>query len=198
MKLQHTFLNRFEFPRLPPAVVLMACAGVGQAAWAQATTTTHCSQEEKVVFSCPFKNKKTVSLCASADLTKDKGILQYRYGVVGKKPELEFPNEAQMLKARTGHPIRFYSYFASIVPGKGDSADISFKLNDHNSTPFSYNLSTDNSTLTYRLFVNEYQYPADRHPNQISKTHVCIKNKVTNNLSTLQNIGISSSNFEEF
>jgi hypothetical protein len=198
MKFKSIFMKHLGLWRLSVAVALMTCAVWSQVALAQTMAATHCSQEEKIVFSCPFKNKKTVSLCASANLTKDKGILQYRYGVVGKKPELEFPNEAQMLKARTGHPIRFYSYFASTVPGKGDSADISFKLNDHNSTPFSYNLSTDNGTLTYRLFVNEYQYPADRHPNQISKTHVCIKNKVTNNLSTLQNIGISSSNFEEF
>lgn len=183
---------------VPLKLIALGCAGVGQAAWAQATTATHCSQEEKVVFSCPFKNKKTVSLCASDDLSKDAGTLQYRYGIVGKKPELVFPNEAQKLRAKTAHPVRFYSFFASEVLGKSVSADISFKLNDYNSTPFSYGLSANQSSATYFLQVNEYQYPADRQPNQVRKTFICLKNQVVDNLVSLKNIGISSTNFEEF
>lgn len=36
-----------------------------------AKASTHCKPEEKVIFSCPFRNGKTVSLCASPDLSKD-------------------------------------------------------------------------------------------------------------------------------
>lgn len=56
-----------------------------------------CPGTERIVFSCLTKAQspakgpaKLVSLCASRDLTKEQGYLQYRYGLPGKV-ELEFP-----------------------------------------------------------------------------------------------------------
>jgi len=71
-------------------VVGVMLASVGQVR-AEAVAKTHCKPKEQVVFSCVFKNNKTVSLCASEDLSQDKGVLQYRYGLLGKKLELEYP-----------------------------------------------------------------------------------------------------------
>ena len=57
----------------------------------QPLASSHCKSDERVVFSCPFKNGKTASLCASSDLSQTTGTLQYRYGPTGKTPELVFP-----------------------------------------------------------------------------------------------------------
>lgn len=88
------------------ALSLAIAAWVGSAAAdATALPTTHCHADERVVFSCPFKNGKTASLCASPNLDKDNGTLQYRFGVVGKKLELAFPNfEEWQFAEKTKHP----------------------------------------------------------------------------------------------
>lgn len=82
-----------------------------------------CARDEKIIFSCPVKKPaKIVSLCASKDLTSDKGYLQYRFGLPGKI-ELEFP------KDRTGTQQQFqYShYFRAQV----DMTEISFTNNGY-------------------------------------------------------------------
>jgi hypothetical protein len=56
-----------------------------------------CAKAERIIFSCLTKrsgvrgSSKIVSLCASRDLDKERGYLQYRYGLSGKV-ELEFPS----------------------------------------------------------------------------------------------------------
>jgi hypothetical protein len=54
-----------------------------------------CKGVDKTIFSCPFKNGKTVSICASADISRDAGHLQYRFGKLGQVPELVFPAKRQ-------------------------------------------------------------------------------------------------------
>ena len=56
-----------------------------------AETPTQCVADEKVVFSCSV-GKKTASICSSKDAAKDKGYVQYRFGVIGK-PEMTFPSQ---------------------------------------------------------------------------------------------------------
>src|SRR4051794_2514507 len=52
-----------------------------------------CAKDERIIFSCPIKRPaKIVSVCASRDLTSDRGYLQYRFGLP-YKVELEFPKE---------------------------------------------------------------------------------------------------------
>ena len=69
-----------------------------------------CEKEEQVVFACQLKKQKVVSLCASAKLDQRAGYLQYRFGVPGKPPELEYP-------ALRSHPrgqfVRGYYLWAS-------------------------------------------------------------------------------------
>ena len=67
---------------------------------------TLCAKDERVIFSCPVKRPaKIVSVCASKDLTGDRGYLQYRFGLPGKI-ELEYP------KDRNGTQQKFkYSHY---------------------------------------------------------------------------------------
>lgn len=46
-----------------------------------------CTKDEQVAFSCAVKGNKLVSLCASPDLSKTTGYVQYRFG---KKGAVEF------------------------------------------------------------------------------------------------------------
>lgn len=99
--------------RLPMllAVSLMAVAivaanvGLVRAGWQRPSAgdlqpNSLCARTERIIFSCLTKRagkslarspSKIVSLCASRDLDKERGYLQYRYGLPGKI-ELEFPS----------------------------------------------------------------------------------------------------------
>ena len=89
---------------------------------AQLQSGTLCEQAEKIVFSCPIVNsRKIVSLCSSKELTKEKGYLQYRFGVPGKI-ELEFPNQRE----QTQKAFKYSHYFRAQV----DTTDISFVNGD--------------------------------------------------------------------
>src|SRR6187401_870618 len=78
---------------------------------AQLQAGTLCEQTEKIVFSCPIVNsRKIVSLCSSKELTKEKGYLQYRFGVPGKI-ELEFPNQRE----QTPKAFKYSHYFRAQV-----------------------------------------------------------------------------------
>ena len=73
-----------------------------------------CAKSERIIFSCLTSRSgvsasrgpsKIVSLCASRDLEKERGYLQYRYGLPGKV-ELEFPS------SRTGTQQMFqYTHY---------------------------------------------------------------------------------------
>jgi len=65
--------------------LLLFAAGSGQAA-----TSTHCTANERIVFSCAT-DIKVVSVCASGDLTQSGGSLSYRFGPVGR-PEISYPS----------------------------------------------------------------------------------------------------------
>ena len=80
--------------------------------------TTLCAADEQVIFSCPIKRPaKLVSLCASKDLTKTKGYLQYRFGLPGTV-ELEFPKTRESTQVA----FKYKHYFRAQV----DSTEISF------------------------------------------------------------------------
>jgi hypothetical protein len=77
-----------------------------------------CGTEEKIVFSCTTtKAAKIVSLCSSKELTKDKGHLQYRFGLPGKI-ELEFPQQRE----NTQRAFKYSHYFRA----QFDQTEISF------------------------------------------------------------------------
>ncbi len=45
---------------------------------------THCTDNEQTLFSCILKKHKTVSICASKDMSPTSGYMQYRFGKLGK------------------------------------------------------------------------------------------------------------------
>jgi hypothetical protein len=53
---------------------------------------TMCYAHEEIYFSCPV-DKKTISICASGNISPKNGYVQYRFGRPGK-PELEYPAES--------------------------------------------------------------------------------------------------------
>ena len=76
-----------------------------------------CAKTEQIIFSCATKragarvagsSSRIVSLCASRDLDKEHGYLQYRYGLPGKV-ELEFPSsrEGTQRKFQYTHYMRY-------------------------------------------------------------------------------------------
>jgi hypothetical protein len=84
---------------------------------------TLCARNERIIFSCPVKRPaKIVSLCASKDLTSERGYLQYRFGLPDKV-ELEFP------KDRTGTQQKFqYTHY---FRAQADLTEVSFSSNGY-------------------------------------------------------------------
>jgi hypothetical protein len=90
------------------------------ASQAQAAAT-HCTTDEQVLFSCKIaKSSKTLSLCASKDLAKDKGTVSYRFGKLGKI-ELAVTDSAEQ-----GFKVFTYSHY---FRAQTDYTFIAFKNN---------------------------------------------------------------------
>jgi len=82
-----------------------------------------CAKNERIIFSCPIrKPAKIVSLCASKDLTSERGYLQYRFGLPGKI-ELEFPKD----RKGTQQQFHYTHYFRA----QFDLTAIAFTLNGY-------------------------------------------------------------------
>jgi hypothetical protein len=82
-----------------------------------------CASDEQIIFSCPIKRTaKIVSLCASGDLGKEHGYLQYRFGLPGKV-ELEFPKD----RKQTQQQFHYSHYFRYQV----DLTEISFSVDGY-------------------------------------------------------------------
>jgi len=90
-----------------------------------------CAKTERIIFSCLTKRagvrstggaSKIASLCASRDLDKERGYLQYRYGLPGKV-ELEFPG------SRTGTQQKFqYTHYMRY---QVDLTEINFEIDGY-------------------------------------------------------------------
>jgi hypothetical protein len=84
---------------------------------------SHCTTDEHIIFNCTVKRSgKIVSLCSSKGLTREKGYLQYRFGLTGKV-ELEYP------KTRIGTQEKFHytHYFRYQV----DLTEINFNIDGY-------------------------------------------------------------------
>ena len=92
--------------------------GVSLSNMAQLQAGSLCESTEKIVFSCTInKPAKIVSLCSSNELTKERGYLQYRFGLPGKI-ELEFPKQREQTQAAFKYSHYFRAQF--------DQTEISF------------------------------------------------------------------------
>ena len=90
-----------------------------------------CAKAERIIFSCLTErsgvrstggSSKIVSLCASLDLDKQRGYLQYRYGLPGKV-ELEFPSSP----TGTQQMFQYTHYMRYQV----DLTEINFEINGY-------------------------------------------------------------------
>lgn len=112
-----------------PAAVSQATARRASAALLQPNSL--CAKAEHIIFSCLTKRAaatsskipaKIVSLCASSDLTKEQGYLQYRYGLPGKV-ELEFPSS----RTATQQQFQYTHYMRYQV----DLTEINFEIDGY-------------------------------------------------------------------
>ena len=108
-----------------PFLLLITLAAANEIALAQ-SAATHCSPQEKVIFSCSTTMKKVISLCSSSALTESAGYLQYRFGTAGRAPELSFP-------AGREHPSEHFVSGTVMVSG-GGSAYLKFNRGEYSYT----------------------------------------------------------------
>lgn len=90
-----------------------------------------CAKTEHIIFSCRTRSStkrpsrspgKIVSLCASAGLDRERGYLQYRYGLPGKI-ELEFPQS----RSGTQQMFQYTHYMRFQV----DLTEINFQIDGY-------------------------------------------------------------------
>src|SRR5215510_11537040 len=87
-----------------------------------------CEKGEKTVFSCELKRPvKIVSLCSSPELTRERGYLQYRFGLPGKI-ELAFPERRE----NSQQSFQYKHYFRAQV----DLTQISFTSGNYTYSVF--------------------------------------------------------------
>ena len=84
---------------------------------ARSADTGLCASEEKIIFSCAI-GKKTLSVCASNDLSSSTGYLQYRFGTSLDKLELIFPQTKD-------HPLNHFRFTFDYGP-KASSHQLAF------------------------------------------------------------------------
>jgi len=112
---------------------------------------SHCSPQEKVIFSCGTANDKIISLCSSSTLTSSEGYLQYRFGPAGK-PELIYP-------ATMEHPSKHFQFGQSFY-SSGGGMYLKFKNGEY--TYALYSMSTkfgeDRAGVAVRKSVEEFAY----------------------------------------
>jgi len=89
---------------------------------------TLCAKDERVIFSCAVKKPaRIVSVCASKDLTSERGYLQYRFGLPGKI-ELEFPKD----RKGTQEKFQYTHYFRA----QFDMTSINFTIDGYEYSVF--------------------------------------------------------------
>lgn len=139
---------------------------------------SHCRAQERIIFSCSL-GKKTVSVCASDDLSTTSGYLQYRFGPKDTL-ELAFPDVTQAtpaasyVQARTlmfagggGGYLRFingahhYIVYTAIGKGWGAKDGVAVEKNGQ----FVTNLECRDVPLSElsEEFFNQAGLPADQH-----------------------------------
>jgi hypothetical protein len=136
MSARHAIRGSFKSCRIALAAVLML-SPVGFAADGGAPAGhSLCAAGEKVVFSCSVPNGKVVSLCASPDLSRDTGYLQYRFGRDTDSVEMQFPHSTH----RADGTFKYLQeYFA-----KGGTTALSFWVG-----PFRYSVFRTTSAFGF-------------------------------------------------
>ena len=81
---------------------------------------TLCAKDERVIFACVLRRPaKIVSVCASKDLTRETGYVQYRFGLPARI-ELEYPKD----RNGTQQKFEYTHYMRALV----DLNEINFSI----------------------------------------------------------------------
>ena len=102
---------------------------------AETPPQTLCVTDEKPLFSCAVDFNhvvggkllaagKTVSVCASQDLSTSSGYLKYRFGRSQQKVELSYP-------ADKGHPRQYFRLDIENTSAKASAEQLSFSSGDY-------------------------------------------------------------------
>ena len=147
------------------AVLIAFLFPLGQYSWTTVDarlaqpSVSLCSKTEKILFSCLVKpNYKIVSLCASTQLTKIEGYLQYRFGTPAKV-ELEYPKQ----RADSQKAFEYNHYFRAQV----DLTEISFSIDGYDYTLF------DNYNGEEKPAISEEGVTVTRPNSQKDVTYSC-------------------------
>lgn len=81
-----------------------------------------CAPDEQTIWSCETANRKTVSICGSRQLDKERGYLQYRFGRPGHV-ELQYPQQRE----HTQTAFAYFRYTRPLVTYLG----LRFKINEY-------------------------------------------------------------------
>jgi hypothetical protein len=113
-------------------ILSVICITFTEIAHAEKTYVSLCTPDENIYFSCKVK-KNHVSVCGSKNSPKDSGYVFYRFGMLGKIPELVYPknktkpSEAFVLHINYDKTATWYSHELSFKVG-----DISYIVYENN------------------------------------------------------------------
>lgn len=101
------------------------------ASFSAGAAPTLCQSPEVVAFSCEVgRSHKIVSLCASADISAERGSLTYRFGLPSHI-ELEFPRMGTKSSAKQFRYAHYFRY-------QTDRTEVTFNLGEYSYAVFSY------------------------------------------------------------
>jgi hypothetical protein len=119
--------QRSDGPRLRPApfgtIASNGALAHGLTTVAErAKVASLCTQDEKTIWSCETVGRKTISICGSRELNKERGYVQYRFGRPGHL-ELEYPRQRQ----QTQTAFSYFRYTRPLVTFLG----LRFKIDEY-------------------------------------------------------------------
>ena len=110
-------------------------------------------------------------MCGSPDLAKESGTLQYRYGFIGKRLELEYPNSNDNVDKKFS--------ITSSGSGKWHDRKINFEINNFTYSLSSYeNMNIPEEDFSISIFKNR----------KIFRYLICIKNSIHDDTWILEDI----------
>ncbi len=103
-------------------VLVFLAAGTARGEGAARGTMTLCMASERPVFSCRT-GKRTISVCASRDLSASAGHLTYRFGRSRQDVELTYPTDNE-------HPRQHFRFSSPPSGAKSSAEQLSFSIGD--------------------------------------------------------------------
>nr|WP_298117318.1 hypothetical protein [uncultured Pseudomonas sp.] len=82
---------------------------------------TLCTSNEDIYFSCPFKNGKIISVCASGNTSPNTGYVQYRYGK---------PDKLELIHPKKKIPPENIIYYVDATEGSAIRDILKFKIGE--------------------------------------------------------------------